>query len=94
MRASADIYRALAAPIPEHVIASLLRDPDVARGFQSRSREHERRGAVARDRVVRVPGPGPGCLPHSPSAAAEVRTTPVLQQELAARLEATRRNKR
>ena len=82
----------MAAPIPEHVIASLLRDPDVARGFQSRSREHERRATDARDRVVRVSGPAP--VPHSASAAAEVRTTPVLRQELAARLEATRRNKR
>lgn len=83
------------------MIASLLRDPDVARGFQARSREHERRGAQARDSVVRVPGPGPGTLPHSvtggsahSASVAAARTTPVLQRELAARLEATRRNKR
>jgi hypothetical protein len=84
----------LAAPIPEHLIASLLRDPDVARGFQARSREHERRGKETRDCVVRVPGPGPGAVPHRPSAAVPARTTPGLQRELAGRLEATRRNKR
>lgn len=95
MRAAADIERALATPVPEHVIASLLRDPDVARGFEARSREHARRRSREGDTVVRVSGSPLGAVPLGGAPAREApRSSPVLEQELAARLEATRRNKR
>jgi hypothetical protein len=80
---------ALAATVPEHVLATLLRDPHVARGFQARTRENQRRRARDADTVERVKTAAAIPRPSDPKP-----TSPVLDAELGRRLEAVRRNKR
>lgn len=80
---------ALAATLPEQVLATLLRDPHVARGFKARTREHKLRHTRDADTVERVQ-----TAVVIPRSAAPTPTSAVLEAELGRRLEATRRNKR